>query len=171
MFSSNGSVSFSNILDYVPSRVTPDINQTLLGPYTKEEIHEALFQVDHHTALRPDNMSPLFFQQFWDIVGVDVVCTVPLFLSSGCVLRQLNYTLVSFIPKVPKPQNMSQLRPIALCNVLYKIDAKVVVNRLKGIMDWIISDQQGTFVPGRLISDNSVVASKVGHYLHNLGRG
>lgn len=66
---------------------------------------------------------------------------------------------------------MSQLQPIALCNVLYKIGAKVVVNRLKGIMESIISDQQGAFVPGRLISDNSSVASEVGHYLHNLRRG
>lgn len=69
------------------------------------------------------------------------------FLSSGNVLRQLNYTVVSLILKVPEPQNMSELRPIALWNVLYKIGAKVMVNRLKGIMDSIISNQQGAFVP------------------------
>ncbi|KAM1135052.1 hypothetical protein FF1_044067 [Malus domestica] len=57
------------------------------------------------------------------------------------------------------------------CNVLYKIGAKVIVNRLKGMMDEIISMQQCAFVPGGLISDNSLVASEVGHYLHNLRRG
>lgn len=45
------------------------------------------------------------------------------------------------------------------------------MNRLKGIMDAIISTQQGAFVPSRLISDNSLIASKLGHYLHNLRRG
>lgn len=71
-----------------------------------------------------------------------MVATVKSFLSSSRILKQLNYTLVSLILKVPKPTSMIQLRPIALCNVLYKIGAKVIVNRLKGIMDAIISTQQ-----------------------------
>lgn len=58
-----------------------------------------------------------------------------------------------------------------LCNVLYNIGAKVIVNHLKGIMDAIISQPHGAFVPGSLISDNFLVASEVGHYLHNLRRG
>lgn len=77
--------------------------------------------------------------------------------------------MVSLILKVVKPQHMAQLRSFALCNVLYKIKAKVIVNHLKGMMDAIISDQQGAFVPERLLLDNSLVASEVGHYLHNLG--
>lgn len=96
---------------------------------------------------------------------VDVVRS---FLTSDRILKQLNYTLVSLIPKVVKPQDMTQLWPIALCNVLYKIGAKVIVNRLKGMMDAIISNQQGDFVPRRLDWDNFLVASEVGHYLHNL---
>lgn len=38
-------------------------------------------------------------------------------------------------------------------------------------MDAIISEQHGAFVPSSLISDNSLMASEVGHYLHNLRRG
>ncbi|KAM1633707.1 hypothetical protein ACFXTN_010725 [Malus domestica] len=38
-------------------------------------------------------------------------------------------------------------------------------------MEMIISTQQGAFVPGQLISYNSLVASELGHYLHNLRRG
>ncbi|KAM1182996.1 hypothetical protein ACFX19_001426 [Malus domestica] len=66
---------------------------------------------------------------------------------------------------------MTQLRPIAFFNVLYKIGAKVIVNRLKGLIDAIISTKHGAFLPGRLISDNSLIASELGHYLHNLRRG
>lgn len=59
------------------------------------------------------------------IVGEDVVSAVKSFLSSGCILKQLNYTTVALIPKVADLQNMTQLRRIALCNVLYKIGARV----------------------------------------------
>lgn len=71
-----------------------------------------------------------------------MVAAVRSFLTSDHILKQLNYTLVLLIPKVAKPQDMTQLQPIALCNVLYKIGAKVTVNRLKGMMDVIISNQQ-----------------------------
>lgn len=62
---------------------------------------------------------------------------------------------------------MTQLRPISLCNVLYKICAKVIANHLKPL----ISPFQSAFVPGRFISDNSLLAAKVGHFLHNKKSG
>lgn len=97
-------------------------------------------------------MSLLFYQQFWHIVGPDVVEVVGSFLSTGRLLREACFTHV-LVPKVNEPQDMTH--PISLCNVIYKIGAKVLANRLKGILSSIISPYQSDFVPGRLISDNS----------------
>lgn len=77
---------------------------------------------------------------------------------------------IFFLP-VESSSNLTTPSSLALCNVFYRIRAKVIVNLLKGIMDAIISTQQRVFVSGRLISDNSLVASELGHYLHNLWRG
>lgn len=66
---------------------------------------------------------------------------------------------------------MIELRPIALCNMSYKILAKVVVNRLKAVLPSIISDTQSAFLPGRLISDYIMISYEVMHYLKRKSTG
>lgn len=66
---------------------------------------------------------------------------------------------------------MIDLRPISLCNVLYKIISNVLANRLKGILDEIICPSQSAFVPGHLISDNILVAYELSHYMRNKRNG
>lgn len=79
------------------------MNQFLLVPYSDEEIKDALFQIDPHTASGLEGIPSIFFQNFWSIVGSDVTCVVRSFLSTRCILRQLNYTMVSLIPKTTNP--------------------------------------------------------------------
>lgn len=64
-----------------------------------------------------------------------------------CFPGDLNDTNVVLIPKKENTDSMRDLRPIALCNVLYKIMAKVLANRLKNILPVTISENQSEFVP------------------------
>ncbi|KAL0427138.1 UNVERIFIED_CONTAM: hypothetical protein Slati_2888600 [Sesamum latifolium] len=77
----------------------------------------------------------------------------------------MNFTHVVLIPKGSNPECVSQLRPISLCNVVMKIVSKCIANRLKGLMDSLISPSQSAFIPGHLITDNVLLAFELNHFL------
>jgi hypothetical protein len=149
------------------------MNTSLLQPYTSAEIREALFQMNPTKAPGPDGngMNALFYQKFWHIIGNDVTKAIIEFFQSGKMLKSINYTHIALIPKVKAPESMTQFRPISLCNVMYKIISKVLANRLKLVLNHVISGNQSAFVPERLITDNILVAFEALHYLKTKRKG
>lgn len=71
----------------------------------------------------------------------------------------LNSTFIALIPKKKKDVvSVCDFRHISLRNVIYKIASKPITNRLKPLMNAIISCNQSAFILGRLISDNIMIA-------------
>ena len=82
-------------------------------------------------APRPNGMSLLSYQTFWNLLGDDVSQSALYFLNSATFPAHLNDTFITLIPKVNSLKLMSKFRPINFYNVLYKISLKVLANRLK----------------------------------------
>ena len=83
----------------------------------------------------------------------------------------INHTNVVLILKKDNACNMKDLRPIALCNILYKIMAKVLANQLKSILPNIISENQSAFMPVRSITDNVLVSFEIINHMKRKNKG
>ncbi|XP_019158886.1 PREDICTED: uncharacterized protein LOC109155714 [Ipomoea nil] len=154
-----------SLVDTLTPRVSRAQNDDLLRPFEPAEVKDALFAMGKDKSPGPDGMNPGFYQAFWDLIGKDFTNFVLACLSQSSFPPELNDANMVLIPKKAAPELVTDLRPIALCNVVYKVMAKMIANRMKPLLDGIVSESQSAFLPGRLISDNILIASEVGHYL------
>lgn len=133
-------------------------NRVLGEEFTYEEFTEAINQMHLDKASGPDGLNPSFYQHFWKFLGQELFECCKRWMHDLVFPADLNDTTIFLIPKKDCTSDMKDFRPIALFNVLYKIIAKVLSNRLKSIIPNIITENQSVFVLGINISDNVLVA-------------
>ena len=92
-------------------------------------------------------------------------------MNENTSLAEINKTNIVLIPKLKEPKLITQYTPISLCNVIYKIVSKVLVNRFKTILPSCISESQSVFAPGHVINDNVLVTYEMLHTLKQKKRG
>jgi hypothetical protein len=145
LFKANAS-EHDPVLSLITPKVTQEDNDRLVAPITREELKEAIFQMHPDKAPGPDGFNPAFYQHFWDLCGNDIFEAAKDWLDRGYFPSSLNETNICLIPKCENPISMKDMRPISLCNVLYKMVSKVLANRLKVCIDKCVSEEQSAFV-------------------------
>ncbi|GAU46165.1 hypothetical protein TSUD_301250 [Trifolium subterraneum] len=159
------------ILSLIAPKITPEDNERLVAPITREELKDALFHMHSDKAPGPDGFNPAFYQHFWELCGNDIYEAAKEWLERGYFLSSLNETNICLIPKCENPVNMKDMRSISLCNVLYKMVSKLLANRLKGCLEKCVSEEQSTFIEGCSIIDNALIVIEVIHALKRKTRG
>lgn len=147
------------------------MNTRLMVGIQPKEVREAIQQMYHIKAPDLDGISLVFYQQYWDVIGKDVTDAVLTTPNMGNLPSSLNHTFITLISKKKDPKKDFDYRPISLCNVLYKIIAKVLANCLKIVLPYVISKTQNAFVLNKLITDNVLVAFELMHHLQWKRRG
>lgn len=104
-------------------------------------------------------------------MGSDVVCLVKNRWRGLFDLKCINQTCASLILRCKQPKSLKDFRPISCCNVIYKIISKTLANRLKPLLDRIISVNQSASISGRLITDNALLAFETFHAMKHSPSG
>ncbi|XP_077232692.1 uncharacterized protein LOC143870071 [Tasmannia lanceolata] len=97
-----------------------------------------------------------FFIEFYDGLALD---------------KGTRATFIAIIPKVVGATKISKYCPISLVGCLYKVPAKVLAERLKVVLPFIISDCQCAVVAKRQLLDCSLVANEAIDSYLRLGMG
>jgi hypothetical protein len=171
LFSAGNTSGIERCLAGLNERVTDEMNAELLEKFTEDEISTALGQMHPLKSPGPDGFAACFYQKSWDTVKREVCSSVLGFLNNGNFDSNINSTYIALVPKKKNPSKLTDYRPISLCNVIYKICAKVLANRLKKVLPHIISHNQSAFIPGRLITDNILVAFEALHTMSGRMKG
>ncbi|XP_060968612.1 uncharacterized protein LOC115704452 [Cannabis sativa] len=143
--------------------VTDGENADISRCPTVEEIKAVVFQMHPLKSPGPDGFSSIFYRKYWQIVGAKVCEMVQGFFEDPTVSKNLNHTFLCLIPKINNATRFDQFRPISLCNFCYKIISRIVTDRLKVVIDRLVSPYQSAFIPGRWIAECSIMAQEVLH--------
>ncbi|GAU51479.1 hypothetical protein TSUD_413680 [Trifolium subterraneum] len=166
LFTSQTISNAAETAQVVHNKLDQEMHDYLAMNFTAEEVYLAIKDMKSLAGPGPDGLPTRFYHTYWDIVGNDITKEVLQVLNHGGNPKPFNSTHICLIPKTNNPSYPSDFRPISLCNVTLKIITKTIANRLKTILPNIISPNQSAFVPRRLISDNTIIANEIFHYLN-----
>ena len=130
---------------------------------TRKEVEISLWSIKPFKAPGPDGYYAGFYQRNWHIVKDSVVKLVVEIFESGSMPLHLNKTLITLIPKCPGADCLSLFRPISLCTTIYKLVTKVLVNRIRPMLNKLVSPLQTAFVPGRKGMNNMIIVQELIH--------
>ena len=133
-------------------------------PFTKAEIHAALMGMNGDKAPGPDGFTVAFWQFCWEFTKEEIVDLFKEFFEEKSFAKSLNSTFLVLIPKKGGAEDLGDFRPISPLGGLYKLLANVLANRIKEVLDKVVSPDQNAFVKGRQILDASLIANEVIDY-------
>ncbi|GJS77046.1 RNA-directed DNA polymerase, eukaryota, reverse transcriptase zinc-binding domain protein [Tanacetum coccineum] len=133
----------------------------LIQEVTDKEIHNAICDTDDNKAPGPDGFTSTFYKKAWPVIRKDMCRAIKEFFTKGSLLKELNATLITLVPKIPNPSKVSEFRPIACCNVIYKCITKIITNKIKRVLSKVVDINHSAFILGRNITDNILLTQEL----------
>lgn len=106
LFSQSQSHDLDRVFEGVRRVVSTDMNAELVRRYIMEEIDIAIKKMAPLKAPGPNGKPPFFYQSFWQHIGPEVTEAVLSCLNSSTLLKSINHTFITLMPKVSKLENV-----------------------------------------------------------------
>lgn len=154
-------VDVDGVVSVVGGRVHSELKNRLEPSFTREEVYQTIEQM--HPLKGPGQTD---YQHFCiENFSNDVTHLVLAILNHEADMKDLNHTFICLIPNVKNPKHAKYFRAISLCNVIFEIITKIIANRIKLILPFIVGPYQSAFILRRLTIDNALDAFEIFYYM------
>nr|GFB08092.1 transposon TX1 uncharacterized [Tanacetum cinerariifolium] len=131
-----------------PKTIDADQQEDLERDVSNEEIKKAVWDRGTDKSPGPDGFTFIFYRHYWNTIEKDVVEAVKHFFSKAKIPKGCNSSFIALILKTHDANMVKDFHPICLIGSIYKIIAKILTNRLIGVLGDIVSEVQSAFVEG-----------------------
>ena len=139
-----------------PHKISETDKNTLESPITKEELDIALGKSKNNKSPGLDGYSPEFYKFFWPQLGDFFLNCINNNFQKGELTITQSQGVITCLPKTGKLRNqLKNWRPISLLNTSYKLISLCITNRIRPLLNKIISQEQKGFLENRSIADCS----------------
>nr|GEV56821.1 RNA-directed DNA polymerase, eukaryota, reverse transcriptase zinc-binding domain protein [Tanacetum cinerariifolium] len=107
---------------------------------SREELKQAVWDCGTDKSSSLDGFTFGFFWNFWYLIENDVLEAVKYFFCHGNIPSRCNSSFITLILKISDANLVKDFRPINLIGSLYKIIAKILSNRLVGVLRDIVNE-------------------------------
>lgn len=144
-----------------PFQCPSSVSQQMLLLPSHEEITRVLLRLTSNKAPGPDGFTSGFYKEAWDIGGSEVITSILQLFTSSYLPTTANSKILSLVPKRPRASLITDYMPISCLNTIYKTISRILVKLLKPLLSDYIVPNQTAFVKGRLLVENTVLASEL----------
>lgn len=147
-----------------PINTLSDLDRSWLErEFSLDEIKAAVWDCGSDKAPGPDGFNFHMIKSLWSTIAPDIQQFVQEFHTHGRLVKGINTYFIILVPKKKNPLSLEDYRPISLISSLYKIISKCLANRMKSIMEKIISPTQSAFIGGRNIYESIMACNEMLH--------
>ncbi|KAK6171730.1 hypothetical protein SNE40_018168 [Patella caerulea] len=143
-------------------------SNSLEGLISEEELLIVLNKMKLNKSPGSSGFPADFYKHFWGQLKTIILRATNDIYDKGILPIDQRFGVITCIPKGDKPRHLlTNWRPITLLNVFYKLLSGVIANRIKSVLNIIISNSQTGFIKGRYIGENTRLLFDLLHYTEN----
>ncbi|KAL3692814.1 hypothetical protein R1sor_006465 [Riccia sorocarpa] len=142
------------VMRLIDKRIPESEGDNLRRPPTDDEIDATVKSLKRGKAPGLDGITNDMIIDCWEFIRQDCIEMVRTFWDRKILLHHDSQGCIKLLAKNDKKQWIKNWRPITLMSCTYKSISKLVANRMKPLLPYLIDPEQSGFFPGRKIDDN-----------------